>query len=88
MFELPELQLPSTEQLNGYRVMRAILLGDLDTISAEQKKSFCQLLTGLDPWLLEADDITLVEKLHPAMWKAYCECHWGVKEEQPARERQ
>jgi hypothetical protein len=60
--------------------MRTVLSQGLGTVTLEQKESFCRLLLSLEPGLIEADDIALVEKLHPEMWKDYCAYHWDPPE--------
>lgn len=80
MIELPELKLPSSEELENYRTRRKLLENDADALSPEQKRAFCELVL-VDPGCIDPAEVKLVEKFAPDLWKAYCNCHWGPPEE-------
>jgi hypothetical protein len=77
----PEPQLPSSEQLEAFRIMHAALSYGESGITSQQKEEFCTLLLNLDPQLLEAADIELVRNNCPQLWQDYCEWQWGPAEE-------
>ena len=65
MIELSELQLPTGEQLEGYRIMRGRFEGGSDEISPEPKQAFCRLVLSVSPDPLYMDEVKLAEKFYP-----------------------
>jgi hypothetical protein len=77
-------ELPSPEQLAEFRIRHGLLLyGSSAGLTPEQKQEVYDLLLNLDPFLIERDDIELLQKNCPELWKDYCDWHWGGAEWAP-----